>query len=367
MQISAPSNIQVDLTPRQKISRQVSWAASAFNVVAALLLSSLILFLVGVNPIAAFSAALSSILTPFGTTEVLTRATPLLLVGLAVYLPLKAGLWNIAGGAQIYAGGIVAVLVGSKITAPAIVIIPTMIIVGAIAGAFIGLIPGYLRAKYDVNEIIVTLLLTFAFVSINEYAIQAIPNPDGIIHGSAAISSAAEFPQLAGRLHIGIFLALIAAVLIHLLVTRTKYGHEIKFFGDNEASALRVGISKYKVVLGCFIIGGALGGIAGVGEIGGLHHRLLPDFSAGFGFTAIAIALLGRSGVPYIILASLLFGVLFVAGSTLESVFAVPFAIVDVMEALVILFLVTAEFFRQYEVDVDIEFESNSAPSVEAD
>lgn len=365
MSVRVPSRIDVDLTPRQEISRRLSWAASVFNIVAALVVSGMILLFIGVSPIAAFSAALSTLLSPFGITEVFTRTIPLLLVGLAVYLPLKAGLWNIAGDAQIYAGGIIGVLIGARLDAPAPVVIPTMILGGAIAGAFIGLIPGYLRSRYDVNEIIVTLLLSFAFVSINEYAIQAIPNPDGIIHGSAPISAAAQFPQLAGRVHIGLFLAAIAAVLVHLLLTRTKYGYEIKFFGDNESSAYRVGVDKYKVIIGCFVIGGALGGIAGVGEVGGIHHRLLPEFSAGFGFTGIAIALLGRSGVQYVVLGSLLFGILFVTGSALETVLAVPFAIVNVMEALVILFLVTAEFLRQYHVDIRVD--PSTASTVEGD
>jgi simple sugar transport system permease protein len=119
------------------------------------------------------------------------------------------------------------------------------------------------------------------------------------------------------------------------------------------------------MIIGCFVIGGALGGIAGVGEIGGIHHRLLPEFSAGFGFTGIAIALLGRSGVQYVVLGSLLFGILFVTGSALETVLAVPFAIVNVMEALVILFLVTAEFFRRYHVDIQVH--PSTASSMEGE
>lgn len=350
--LSIPGRIDVDIEARQDVSRRLSWAASGFNIVAALLLAGILLLSIGVNPVRALAVILGDILTPFGVTEVFARATPLLLVGLAVYLPLKAGLWNIAGDAQIYAGGIVAVWVGVSLELSAPVVIPAMILAGGIAGAAVGFVPGYLRAKHDVNEILVTLLLSFAFININEYAIQAIPNPGGLIHGSAPIRAAAEFPRLAGRVSIAIFLAAIATVVVYTILAKTKYGQEIQYFGDNEASAFQVGISKYKVIIGCFLIGGALGGIAGVGEIGGIHHRLFPELSPGFGFTAIAIALLGRSGVPYVVLASILFGVLFVAGSSLESTLAVPFAIVDVLEALVILFLVTAEFFRRYRVNI---------------
>lgn len=346
-----PGHIEISLEARQDISKRVSWAASGFNVVAALLLAGVLLALVGVSPLEALIVVARDVLRPFGITEVLTRATPLLLVGLAVYFPLKAGLWNIAGDAQIYAGGIIAVWIGVNFEAASVVVIPTMILAGGIAGAAVGFVPGYLRGKYGVNEILVTLLLSFAFINVNEYAIQAIPNPDGLIHGSAPIRTAAQFPRLAGRVSIAIFLAAAAAVVIYLVLERTKYGQEIQYFGDNEASAFQVGIDKKKIIIGSFLIGGFLGGIAGVGEIGGIHHRLFPQFSPGFGFTAIAIALLGRSGVPYVILASLLFGTLFVAGSSLESALAVPFAIVDVLEALVILFLVTAEFFRQYRVN----------------
>lgn len=349
-----PGHIEVDLEARQDITRRVSWLASGFNIVASLLLAGVLLALVGVSPLEALVVVTRDVLRPFGITEVLARTTPLLLVGLAVYLPLKAGLWNIAGDAQIYAGGITAVWIGVYFEASSPIVITTMILGGGIAAAAVSFVPAYLRAKYDVNEILVTLLLSFAFINVNEYAIQAIPNPGGLIHGSAPIRAAAEFPRLAGRVSIAIFLAAAAAVVIYFILERTKYGQEIQYFGDNEASAFQVGINKNKVIIGTFLIGGFLGGIAGVGEIGGIHHRLFPQFSPGFGFTAIAIALLGRSGVPYVILASLLFGTLFVAGSSLESALAVPFAIVDVLEALVILFLVTAEFFRQYRVSFRI-------------
>lgn len=361
---SLPRRVEIDLEARQEISRRISWAASGFNVVAALVLAGILLTFINVNPIDAVVVVIRNLFTPFGVTETVARATPLLLVGLAVYLPLKAGLWNIAGDAQIYAGGITAVWVGVNVTAPGPVLILLMIVTGGIAGSLVGFVPGYLRAKYGVNEILVTLLLSFAFVNINEYAIQAIPNPDGLIHGSAPIQEAAFFPRLAGRVSIAVFLALAAAVVVYFILRRTKFGQEIQYFGDNETSAFQVGISKYRIIIGCFLIGGALGGIAGVGEIGGIHHRLFPQFSPGFGFTAIAIALLGRSGVPYVIVASLLFGALFVAGSSLESSLAVPFAIVDVLEALVILFLVTAEFFRRYRIQFRVNPERPASSEV---
>lgn len=360
-----PSRVKINLEARQEISRRVSWAASGFNIVAALLLAGILLALININPFEALFVVVQKIFTPFGMTEVFTRTTPLLLVGLAVYLPLRAGLWNIAGDAQIYAGGITAVWIGVNIQASAPVLILTMILAGGVSGAAVGFLPGYLRAKYGVNEILVTLLMSFAFININEYAIQAIPNPEGLIHGSAPIQKAAEFPRLAGRVSIAIFLAAIAAVIIYVILEKTKYGQEIQYFGDNETSAFQVGINKYKIIIGCFLIGGFLGGIAGVGEIGGIHHRLFPQFSPGFGFTGIAIALLGRSGIPYVILGSVLFGMLFVAGSSLESALAVPFAIVDVLEALVILFLVTAEFFRKYRVNLQINPDEATARGAE--
>lgn len=348
----AYTDIKIETELREHVPRWIAYGVPVFTVVAALVFGAFPLLAAGINPFAAYAGMIGNILTGTGLSEMIVRSIPLMLAGLAVYIPLKAGLWNIAAEAQIYIGGIAAMWIGLNVHAPSYVVVPLMVIGGGVAGAFLGFVPGYLRAKWGVNEILVTLLLTFAFIQFNEYAIQAMPAPQ-LIHGSAPLPEIAYFPRLVGRIHIGLFVAIVAAAVIYLMMNRMKLGYEITMFGSNPEASRQAGISSYKIIIGTMVIGGILAGLAGAGEIGGIHRRLQPEFSPGFGFTAIAIALLGRNGVIQVALGALLFGALFVGGAHLETVYAVPFAIVDILEALVILFLITAVFFTKYKVRIE--------------
>lgn len=349
------------LKQRTDVPAWLGWGAPPFTVIAALVVGSTAFIAVGVDPIAAYTEMFRiALTTPGGLSEVVIRTVPLALAGLAVYLPLKAGLWNIAAEGQIFIGGIMAAWVGLSVDAPAVVLLPLMIGAGALAGGVLGLIPGYLRARYDVNEIIVTLLITFIAIQLNEYAIQALQG-EFQLHGSARLSDAARFPTFFGtRVHLGVVFVAIAVVGVYLLVKKTKFGFEIEMVGSNPDVSVQAGINKERVFIVTMVLGGIMAGIAGVGEIAGLHGRLQPEFSPGYGFTAIAIALLGQRGPFQVLLASAFFGTLFVGGLSLQAVYSINFAVVEILVALVILFLITSEFFKRFEVDLERMAEEGS-------
>jgi ABC-type uncharacterized transport system permease subunit len=359
--------LEVEIEAREDAPWWFGYAAPVVTVLAALTVGGGALLALGVDPIAAYTTMfVGTLTTSFGLTETLVKAVPLVLTGLAVYLPLRAGLWNIGAEGQLYVGAVVGTYLGLELAAPMVVRIPVMLLGAAAGAALWGAIPGYLRARYDVNEIIVTLMFTFIGVRLASYLVHGpMRGGQGNFPVSATLPDAAQLPALVGSAHVGVLLALGCVAAIALLVRRTRFGYEVTFVGSNADAAEQAGISTFHVYVLVLALGGALAGLAGAVEIAGVQGRLRPEFSPGYGFTAIPIALLGRNGASRVALAAVFFALLFVGGSSMELAFGVPSAIVDIIQALVILFLITAEFFKSHRVR--IEFDRSPAATTAAE
>jgi simple sugar transport system permease protein len=344
---------RVDVSTRERVPRWLAYGTPLFTVLAALLVSAVALVALGVDPVAAYGTMFVGTLTqPFGLTQTLIRAVPLVLTGLAVYLPRRAGLWNIGAEGQLFLGAIAGTWIGLSVDAPGPVLVPLLLAGAAVAGGLWGLVPGLLRARRGVNEIIVTLMLSFVGVEFAGYLVRGpLRGGQGNFPVSATLPDAALLPAL-GDVHAGVLVALGATVAISLLLGRTTTGYEIAVTGSNADAARGSGIDTGRVYVLVFVVAGALAGMAGAIEIAGIQERLRPNFSPGYGFTAIPIALLGRRGAFRVLLAGLFFAVLVVGGSSMEIAFDVPAALVEVIQALVILFLITAEFFKRYRVEL---------------
>jgi simple sugar transport system permease protein len=184
---------------------------------------------------------------------------------------------------------------------------------------------------------------------------------------SELLPAAGRLPTFPGtEVHVGTVVALLGAVVVYGIMRWTRLGFEITFVGSNSDAARQAGMNSVGVYVFVLVAGGALAAMAGVIEIAGLQGRLRPEFSPGYGFTAIPIALLGRNGAPQVVLAGLFFAVIFVGGFAIQTQFGVPSALVDVIQALIILFLITAEFFKAYRVSVSIERGPAAEPAGEA-
>ena len=359
-------NVSVDLEAREDVPAWLAYGTPVFTVVGALALSSVALVALSVDPVAAYGTMFVETLTnPFGLRQTATRTVPLVLTGLAVYLPLRAGLWNVGAEGQLYMGAVVGTWIGLNVSLPMAALIPLAVLGAGVAGGLWAGIPGYLRAKWDINEIITSLLLTFVAIQVASYLVRG-PMQGGLgnIPGSAQLPAAAEFPPIPVLdVHAGFLVGLLAVAATAVLVARTRVGFEISFVGSNPLAAAQAGMSTARVYLFVFLVGGAFAGIAGFNEISGVQGRLRPAFSPDYGFTAIPVALLGRNGAVRVLLAAAFFALLFVGGSRLEVSYGVPAALVDVIQALVILCLITAEFFKRYSVDVAVERGSDPAPA----
>ncbi|WP_311173408.1 ABC transporter permease [Halobellus ordinarius] len=350
--------VRVYLSSRTSVPRWLSVTTQIATVVAALAVGGIALAFTGVDPFQAYSILfIDTLTTPYTITNTIVRAVPLVLAGYAVFLPLKAGLENIGAEGQIYLGGILGTWVGLNLGLPSPILLPVMVLSGLLGGALWALVPAFLRAKWNVNEILTTLMSVFIAIQVNEYLINGpMQGGAGAFPRSESLPTGALLPTIPGTgFHVGVLFLVVVPVLLHLLLNRTRLGYEITMTGSNPEAAGQAGMSKFKIYVIVLTLGAAFAGLAGMVEIAANQQRLTSQWSPGYGWTAIPIALLGRRGAFQTALAGFFFAILIVGSLQMQSALSVSAALASVIEALVILFLITAEFVRSYEVYVETE------------
>jgi len=285
-------------------------------------------------------------------SETLVAAAPLILTGLSVAVGFRAGLFNIGAEGQMIIGGLLAAIVGFSLHLPWPIHIPLALLGGLVGGAIWGGIPGLLRAKTGAHEVITTIMFNWIAIRFLDWAltvdfIQAEGRDDSI---SKNVLSSARLPQFFSdpriRLHWGIVLALLAAGLIYWLLFRTTTGYEFRAVGYNPDAAHYAGMNVTWLYVLVMAVAGALAGLAGANQILGPLGRATPGFSAGLGFDAIALALLGRSHPLGVVLAGLLFGALEAGGRQMQVATDVSIDLIMVVQALIVVFIAAPALIR---------------------
>ncbi len=321
-----------------------SYAISIASVAASLLVVAALLATIGVNPGEAYATMVARTFgSKFGITELLVKTAPIILTGLAVAIPYRAGLWNIGAEGQLYMGAFAASFIALYAPIPHSLVLPTMFLAASIAGMAWAAIPGVLRAKFDLNEIISTLLLNYVAIYWVEYLVYG-PMRGRKVYNfpySDLFPDYATLPRFfASRLHLGVLIALLLAMVMYYVMSRTKFGFAVKIVGVNPRAAEYAGISTAKILIYTMLLGGALAGVAGMIEVSGIHLRLRSNVSPGYGYAGIPVALLADGNPLFVVLAALLFGFLYVGGSALQTTYSIPVSIVYIFQALVVLFLI---------------------------
>jgi simple sugar transport system permease protein len=319
---------------------------------------------IGSDPAGALGAGFSSVGAAYtgllsgslGSTnalsETLLRATPLILAGLAVALGFRSGLFNIGAEGQIYIGGMFATAVGISFEGlPFFVHLPLAILAGFVGGALWGFIPGILKARAGAHEVITTIMLNYVSYLLVDFALRQplFQRPDRDDPVSRFIFPSATLPRLFGeglRVHWGLILALAAAVVVSWLLFRTTKGFEFRAVGLNPSAARYAGMSIGRTIVLTMMISGGLAGLAGASEIIGTNGRLTPGFSPGWGFDAIALALLGGSRPIGVVGAALVFGALRAGATPMQAATGIPIDLVVVIQALVIMFIAAPALVR---------------------
>jgi len=273
-------------------------------------------------------------------TSTLIKLTPILFCSLGVALAFRGGLWNIGAEGQFLLGAIAATWIGVfHWNLSPWLWIPLAFFAGTVAGALWGFIPGLLRVRRHVPEVISTILLNFVAIELVAFLVHGpLQEKAKAYPMSDSIQAATRLPTFdaEGVLHIGLFLALIAAILCFAFLFKTADGYKIRAMGHNEKAVSVAGFSLSKLRVVLFMISGGLAALGGAIEVLGVSHRLYERFSPGYGFAAIAVALLGKLHPLWIILSSLFFAFLYAGAGTLERVAKIPSVVVYVAQALVI-------------------------------
>jgi simple sugar transport system permease protein len=271
----------------------------------------------------------------------LVSAAPLMLGGLAVGLGFKAGLFNIGVAGQFLAGAFASAVVGSALAeAPTALGVTAALLAGALAGAIVGFVPGYLKARTGAHEVVTTIMLNNATALLLAWAVTDLVRAPGFTFPRTGDIGNAALPVLLGRnLHLGVPLAIAAIFLVRWLLERTTLGFEIRTVGANPNAARYAGIPPLRIVPLTMALSGLLGGVAGAIQMLGLIGFYASGISASVGFDSIAVALLGRSDPIGILFAALLFGAFRAGAPLMQITTQVPIEIIDIIQALIILFL----------------------------
>jgi simple sugar transport system permease protein len=315
----------------------------------ALAVSALVMALAGANPWLGLSALADGAFgSADGWSEVGVRTCPLLLTGLAVAIAFRAGVWNIGAEGQLLAGAAAVAWLGTRVGALPGWLAPTLILAAAaLGGAIWAAIAGVLKTTRNVDEVISTIMLNFIALGLVGYLVHGpLMEVAATYPQSDAIAAAARLPRLfAGyRLHAGLPIALLAAALTYVLLFRTVVGYEMRAVGLNPVAARLAGLRIGGAVLGALTVSGALAGLAGGIEVSAVTFRLFEQFSPGYGFTAIAVALLGRLDPVGVIVAAVFFGALDAGSAAMQRSAGVSSVLVSVIQATVIFSLLAVEY-----------------------
>jgi simple sugar transport system permease protein len=324
------------------------------SVLVALFIGAIFVLISGHNPIRAYAALiLGAFGSPYDISETLVIAVPLTLAGLSVAVAFRTGLFNIGAQGQLLVGALAAGWTGSQFPdLPGIVLLPLTLISGVLGGAGYGAIAGWLKATRGVNEVITTIMQNYIVVFVMHWLLQdgpmTAPNAAGT-PASSPIGAGAILPVIIpnelvplSRLHAGIVLAVLAVILFWFLLWRTSLGYELRAVGLGALAAAQAGIDPKRRMVLVMAIAGGFAGLAGMIQVSGLFHRVFDGFSAGFGFDAIAVALLGKNSPIGITLAAILFAAFARGGTLMQANAGISSHLVEVIEALV-LFVIAAE------------------------
>lgn len=341
-------------------------ASAVIAILFGFCVAAVILASAGYDPIGSFAALFNGAFgKPKYISNVIIKATPLLLTGSAVAFAYKAGLFNIGGEGQYIAGTVLAVVVGSQINLPAPLQIPIVILVGTLGGAVLGGLVGWLKARFGIHEVITSIMFNWIALYLNNFVVQTdlfhkanstatipvndssftmlLPNWKVSKEGMNALSGIPWFKEMLVKtdMNVGIIVAIVAAVFIWWLLTRTKVGYEIRAVGLNKDAAQFAGISVEKNVVLCMVISGALCGLAGALTVTGTSPHSISTLAAfeNNGFNGLSVAFIAGCSPIGCIPASFLFAGLIYGGQSVQQVMGAPTEIINIMIGTIVFFM----------------------------
>lgn len=347
-QSSKPSPALAPAFPRA-VNQVVPYVVA---VIAAFAAVGIFIAAMGYNVLQAYETILfTSFRTPNGFIQTLLKFVPLMLQALAFTVPLAAGKFNIGGEGQLIVGAIGATATGILLSGlPIYLLLPLVLLAGILFGAFWGLIPGWLLYRFNINEILTTVMLNFiAFNLIDFVATEVWRDPAAGHPTTIPIGAGGFLPNLVANppLHSGILLAIVVAVGIYIYTNRTTGGYELIATGANPRASKVFGIDVQKMFVLSLVIAGGLGGLSGAVEVAGVQHRLIVGLQSNFLVLGLIIGLIARGNnlaVPFV---AFFISVLEIGASAMQRTMSIPVEFVFIVEALVLLFVLLSDVVRR--------------------
>jgi len=294
--------------------------------------------------------------TRFNLLETFVKGSPLILTGLAVAFAFRAKFWNIGAEGQLLAGALVATVLGVHLGGmPRAIVLSIIIVAGFLAGGIWAAVPGILKTKLKVDDVVSTLLLNYVMWHImGALLFGPLQQPGSSWPRSAAIVDAARYPVLLprSRFHMGIIIAFIAVFIIWFVNNKTTFGYRSKAVGVNIRAAHFGGINTTSIIVWTALISGGLAGLAGVGELCAIQYRLIMDISPGYGYTGIVIAMLGNLHPLGVLFSAIFFSIIIVGAQTMSRMTGVPTYIAEVIQGMALMVMLIFLLFTEYKIRV---------------
>ena len=346
----------IRIEPRAAPSRMMTLGIPVLSAAIALALAAIPLAFAGAAIGPAYFEMFRGVFgSMFAFSEMLTRATPLIFTGLAAALAFRAKLWNIGAEGQLYLGAMAAVAIGTgALDIPGLFLVPIIIVFGAAAGAAGMAVPALLKTRFGADEVVTTLLLNFVILIFLQMMLEGpLKDPMGLgWPQSSPILEQGMLPTLIDRmrLHSGLIIALIAAVVAQFMLARSVWGFRLRAVGENASAARHAGIRVKRTLLSVAIVSGALAGMAGVGEVAGLKGYLTADLSPGFGYTGIVVAMLAGLSPVGVVISAIFIASVFVGADSMSRAMGVSSYLADLVVAMSLLCVLVGGFFARYRI-----------------
>ncbi len=342
-----PEHLPAD-TPRAQrfvaATAGVAWRAG-LPILIALAVGAIVLSVTGNDPLAVYGRLVTEAFgTPSRINSTLAAATPLLFTAIAAAFAYRAGIFTVGAEGSFVLGGLVAAVVGARMDGvPPVAAVTASLVCGAVAGLAVAVVPAVLRALWNVDEVVTTLMFNFIVAGVAAWSVQTFFQARGQANSATAyVAEGAELPALAppGQVNVGLIIAIVTLIAYALWMRYSVMGFEFRAVGTVPRFAAAQGLRVRTVALVALLGAGLIGGIGGAGHALGIVHRYTEGFSAGFGFTGVAIALLARFNPVGILIGAVMFGALNSAGATVQLFIDLPVQIIDVLEGTVMIFAV---------------------------
>ncbi len=344
------------LERRPAPSRFLQLATPVLALIATMIAGGILFAFLGKNPVEAIRVIFfDPLFDSYSRSEILVKAAPLVLIATGLAMGFRAGIWNIGAEGQFIIGALTGGAVGLAFYGTdGVWLLPLMALAGALGGCAWAMIPAILKIRFNANEILVSLMLVYvATLLLSAMVSGPLRDPDGFnFPESRQFHDSATLPILmAGtRVHMGILVALGVVVAAYVILARHLLGFQIRLYGQAPRAARFAGVRDHILIATCLGISGALAGLAGLFEAAGPVGQLVPALPAGYGFTAIIVAFLGRLNPLGILLAGLVMALTYIGGETAQFSLQIPAAAISVFQGMLLFFLLAVDVLSTYRL-----------------